>query len=85
MLEPRPSQVERQRWCLFRCRRPPANEDIWGKKWVTLTDPAGTRCAHAHMCTHMLSDSSLCHIPVTLKGTSGTGVPTRAALARWFA
>ncbi len=47
MLEPRPSQVERQRWCLFRCRRPPANEDIWGKKWVTLTDPAGTRCAHA--------------------------------------
>ncbi len=43
VLEPRPLQVERQRWCLFRCRRPPANEDIWGKKWVTLTDHAGTR------------------------------------------
>ena len=43
MLEPQPSQ-ERRRWCLFRCRRPPTDEDIFGKKWVTLTDPAGSRC-----------------------------------------
>ena len=44
VLEPQPSQ-ERRRWCLFRCRRPPTDEDIFGKKWVTLTDPAGARCA----------------------------------------
>ena len=44
-LEPQPMQAERRRWCLFRCRRSgAADEDIFGKKWVTLTDTAGNRC-----------------------------------------
>ena len=44
-LEPQPMQAERRRWCLFRCRRSGVpDEDIFGKKWVTLTDSAGNRC-----------------------------------------
>ena len=51
-LEPQPSQ-ERRRWCIFRCRRSApevADEDIFGKKWVTLTDAAGNRCAQICNC-----------------------------------
>lgn len=48
-LEPQPSATpERRRWCIFRCRRSASghvDEDIFGKKWVTLTDAAGNRCA----------------------------------------
>ena len=48
VLEPQPSQ-ERRRWSIFRCRRPPMDEDIFGKKWVTLTDPGGNRCAFQNL------------------------------------
>ncbi|CAK0784807.1 hypothetical protein CVIRNUC_008011 [Coccomyxa viridis] len=49
-LEPQPMQAERRRWCLFRCRRSGVpDEDIFGKKWVTLTDSAGNRYAHVQL------------------------------------
>lgn len=71
VLGPQPSQ-ERRRWCLFRCRRPPTDEDIFGKKWVTLTDPAGTRCAPCFFLQgHMLSVSLPRNMPVIKRAEIG--------------